>query len=77
MTRRLLTPDDVDDEMFETHGIWPFAQSYDADQVDDFMDDVRHTIRVLWACVPKKDDRVLDEIVAKAISILDGKREGR
>lgn len=44
-TRRLVTPKDVRDRQFRFS--FPFM-GYDADQVDDFLDDCALTIHTLW-----------------------------
>lgn len=44
-TRRLVTPKDIRDRQFRPS--FPFT-GYDANQVDDFLDDCAFTIHTLW-----------------------------
>lgn len=44
-TRRLVTPKDIRDRQFRPS--FPFT-GYDANQVDDFLDDCALTIHTLW-----------------------------
>lgn len=43
---KLLTPHDIHEKRFHTH-LW--AEGYDIDEVNEFLDDVEHTVAALAA----------------------------